>query len=80
MHDIAENRARPLADLTGATVTGGYTQMLDDGLVDALVVCTPHALHVEPAPGGGAGRDSGAPGEADGDQPSDCAAMSEAFQ
>ncbi|MFJ2744618.1 Gfo/Idh/MocA family protein [Streptomyces sp. NPDC087440] len=49
VHDIAEDRARSLADLTGAKVTTGYTQMLDEGLVDALVVCTPHALHVEPA-------------------------------
>jgi predicted dehydrogenase len=49
VHDIAQDRAHALADLTGAKVTGGYPQMLEEGLVDALVVCTPHALHVEPA-------------------------------
>ncbi|MFI5804930.1 Gfo/Idh/MocA family protein [Streptomyces sp. NPDC051561] len=49
VHDLADDRARSLADLTGAKVTRGFTQMLDEGLVDALVVCTPHALHAEPA-------------------------------
>ncbi|MER6951933.1 Gfo/Idh/MocA family oxidoreductase [Nonomuraea sp. NPDC000554] len=45
--DVDLARATELAALTGAEVHSDHRSML--GAVDALVVCTPHALHLAPA-------------------------------
>ncbi|MFI7232516.1 Gfo/Idh/MocA family protein [Nonomuraea angiospora] len=46
--DIDARRASELATLTGAATYDSHLSMLG-GQVDALVVCTPHALHLAPA-------------------------------
>ncbi|MFC4118914.1 Gfo/Idh/MocA family protein [Nonomuraea zeae] len=46
--DVDAGRAAELAALTSAAVHDSHLSMLD-GSVDALVVCTPHALHLAPA-------------------------------
>jgi predicted dehydrogenase len=46
--DVDAGRAAELARLTSATVHDSHLSMLG-GSVDALIVCTPHALHLAPA-------------------------------
>ncbi|GAA3556872.1 Gfo/Idh/MocA family oxidoreductase [Nonomuraea rosea] len=46
--DVDAGRAAELAALTSATVHDDHMSMLG-GCVDALIVCTPHALHLAPA-------------------------------
>jgi predicted dehydrogenase len=47
--DIDEARAAALAELTGAAVSTSWQTMLASAELDAVFVCTPPALHVEPA-------------------------------
>lgn len=45
--DLNRSAAARVADGSGATVFTTYPELLDSGLVDAVIVNTPHALHRE---------------------------------
>lgn len=45
--DLRLERARAFANPNGAAAYANYRQLLADGNVDAVIVCTPNALHAE---------------------------------